>query len=480
MKNQYNQVNMFTIRMTIILAMLISSIHTIAQEQVNLNFIEAVNRVLARNPNLASAEASLEASRANIAIAKSNYLPGLNILGSLSQSKEATFSQTAGVIPSSSALVGASLSQMVYNETYVANTKIQKYLFASDEELYRNTRNTTISAAGMSYIGLLFAIDLLEVQQENILITEQNLLASKDRLEVGSTDMQEVLRWELQFFSDRQAIESQKAAVIIRRGSLNQLLNDPIETKVYPEKMTLKNNGFIFSSEVVAALANDESKALIIRDYMVELGLANSPELASYDQQLLAQDRQLKADKRWAIPTFNFDASTNAKFALNEEDTEATDSDQGFWKFGITMLYPLVDGGANIKRVKQSKIQLSAMELQRNDLRNSIEQSIRASMAVVISDFLNIGFAAEQAEAAHKNYKLVYEAYYVGESSLLDLLDAQNQKLVADISSRVVLYTFFDDLLAVEQEIGFFPFQESEENVKEVIEELERRLLELP
>jgi outer membrane protein len=478
MKQRNNRVKNLCITLTLLLLMLIIATNTIVQGQTNLTFTEAINRVLNENPNLASAEASLEATRYNIAIARANYLPGIDVLGSVSQSKYATFSQTAGIIPSSSAVVGASLSQMIYNEKYLANFKIQKYLLASQEEQFRNTRSSIIAAAGVSYIGLLFAEDLLAVQQENILITEQNLQAARDRQEVGSTNMQEVLRRETQYYSDRQSIESQKAAVIIRRGSLNQLLNIPIESRVDVEKLTLENNGFIFSSKVVASTANNELKALIIRDYLVELGLANSPVLAGIDQQLLAQNRQLEANKRWAIPNFNFSASTDAKFDLNKEDDETMESDKGFWKVGVTMYWPLVDGGANINKVKQSRFQLSALELQKNDIKTSLEQSIRASIAVVISDFLNIGFAEAQADAAQKNYELVDDAYTAGESSLLDLLDAQNQLLGADISSRVALYTFFSDLLAVEQAIGYFHFMEPDENVQAIITELERRLLE--
>ena len=175
--------------------------------------------------------------------------------------------------------------------------------------------------------------------------------------------MQEVLRWKTQMYSDRQTIESQKSAVIIRQGGLNQLLNTPIETKNVLEKLTLEDNGFIFSSSVVASYAADEKKAIIIRDYLVELGLGNSPALASIDQQLLAQNRQLVANKRWAIPNLNASAYGNVKFDLSSEDVAS--SDRGFWKIGLTMNIPIVDGGGNINKVHQSKWQLSSMELQR-------------------------------------------------------------------------------------------------------------------
>ena len=473
MIKRYRQQKSFSVKLACLITLSMMAINLNAQETQGLSYIEAIKQVLEENPNLASAEANLEANQVNIALARANYLPSIDVLGSISQSKTATFSQTAGVIPSSSTLVGASLSQMIYNEQTLANFKIQKYLFASQEEQYRNTRYSTISAAGMSYIGLLFAIDLLEVQKQNFKITEKNLNASLDQLEVGSTGQRPVLRWEAQMYSNEQAVESQKATVIIKRGELNQLRNLPLETSVNPEKLSIEKDGFFFSNEVIAASVKDEDKAIIIRDFLVELGLANSPVLSSIDQQLYAQKRMLKANKRWAIPNFEASAGADAKFDLGSEEAA---EDKAFWKFGLKMHLPLVEGGANIERVKQSRLQISALEMKQNNIRTSIEQSIRASVAIVISDFNNIQSANSQAEAAQQNFDLVYDSYYVGESTLLDLVDAQHIKLVADISLRVTLYTFFSDLLAVEQAIGYFPFLEPEEDVQEIISELERRL----
>ncbi len=479
MRIQYNRLNFYTPWISFLLFIMIMTTVVIAQAQKTLSLTEAINQAIEENPNLASAEANLEASRENIKIAQGNYLPGVNLVGSLSQSKTATFSETAGVIPASSAIVGASLSQMIFNEKYLANHKIQKYLYASQEEQYRVSRYTIISAAGQAYIALLFADDLLDVQQENMLITEQNLQASRDRQEVGSTNLQEVLRWETQLFSNHQAVESQKASVIVSRGGLNQILNVPLETRNEPEKLTISKNGFIFSSNVVADAVNDERKAQIIRDYLVELGLANSPALASNDQQLLAQERQVKSNKRWAIPQLNASAGADAKFAFDEEGADEIGDDFGFWKVGLTMYWPLVKGGANISKVKQSKFQMSALELQRYNLMTSIEQSIRASTAVVMGDFKNIGFAQSQSETAQRNFDLVNDSYLVGESSLLNLLDAQTQKLGADISSRVALYTFFIDLLTLEQAIGYFPFMQPKDEADKIVGELESRLLQV-
>ena len=449
-----------------------------AQENVNLTWAGAINRALTENPNLGSAEASLEASRANIAIARAEYLPGITIAGSVSESKAATFSDSQGILPSSSALVGASLSQMVYNEKFLANHKIQKFLHASQEEQFRNTSYSTISLTGQAYIGLLFANDLLGVQEENLKITEKNLQAAKDRQEVGSTDMQEVLRWATQLYANKQTVTSQKASVVSSRAQLNQILNLPLETIDNLEILTMEKDGFIFSNQAVAALITDEIKARLVRDYLVELGMENSPILASIDQEILAQDRQLKSDQRWAIPSFGFQAGVDAKFAPeNDNSPFPGTNDKDFWKVGLSMAWPLVDGGANINKAKQSKSQMSAIELQKNNVKSSLEQNIRSAVAIIISDFINVDFSNMQAEFAQQNYDLVYDSYLVGESNLLDLLDAQDQKLGADISSRVSLYTFFIDMLIMEQTIGYFPFLKPKDEVATVLNDLENQLL---
>ncbi len=375
-------------------------------------------------------------------------------------------------------MVGASLSQMVYNEKYFANHKIQKYLYASQEQQFRNTSYSTISLAGQAYIGLLFANDILGVQEENLEITEKNLQAAKDRQQVGSTDMQEVLRWATQLYANQQTVTSQKASVVSNRAQLNQVLNLPLETIDNLEVLSMEKDGFIFSNQTVAAFITDEIKARLVRDYLVELGMENSPVLASIDQEILAQDRQLKSNQRWAIPSFNFKAGADAIFAPeNDTSLPPGSNDKDFWKVGLSMAWPLIDGGANINRVRQSKSQMSAIELQKNDIKSSLEQSIRSVVAVIISDFINVGLSNMQAEFAQQNYDLVYDSYLVGESDLLDLLDAQDQKLGADMASRVAIYTFIVDLLVMEQTMGYFPFLKPQEEVNKIITDLETILM---
>ena len=477
MKNKYRFSFLLNSRLGLVF-LLVFAYQVNGQTNTNsLNLNDAVTRVLENNPNLAASQANLEATKSNIAIARGSALPALNLGGTVSQSKYATISESSGVIPSSSAVVGGSLSQMIYNEKYLANLKIQKYLYASEEEQFKSAQYNVIATTGIAYVDLLLAKDVLAVQKENLQITQKNLQGAKDRFAEGNTDKKEVLRWETQMYADLQAIESKKAAVIIRQGGLNQLFNMPLETKEELLKLSIDSDGFLFSSKLVSAKVAEDNGALIIRDYLVALGIANSPVLASIDQQLNAQNRQWQSNKRWALPSLTASAGANAIYDIDNQGPKETEStDKSYWKYGVSMYWPIINGGSNINKAKQSKWQVSALELQKNDIQNSLEQAIRSSAAVVISDYINVSLSKKQAAAAVQNYELVNDAYLAGNSSLLDLLDAQNQRLNAETATKVSFYTFMGDLFTLEQAIGYFPFMDSKENVDKIIHELEVKL----
>ena len=137
------------------ISLLILSCHvTFAQNDQPLTLSSAVNRALRANVNLAAAQADLEANLRQVDITRAGYLPSIDFLGSISESKTASYSESLGVLPSTSGLVGGSLTQMIYNQKTLASHKIQKQIYAGQQEQYRNTRYATISSTSQAYIGV--------------------------------------------------------------------------------------------------------------------------------------------------------------------------------------------------------------------------------------------------------------------------------------------------------------------------------------
>ena len=74
------------------------------------------------------------------------------------------------------------------------------------------------------------------------------------------------------------------------------------------------------------------------------------------------------------------------------------------------------------------------------------------------SSYTSIQYADEAAEAARKNLDVVTENYQRGATDILDLLDAQNAWLVADLNAADAQYQFLIDLLEMERAINRIDF----------------------
>ena len=452
-----------------------------AQNNLFLTWNEAIDQALKENQQLAAAQSNLEVQNLDVKIARANFLPSLHFSGSYlpSQGTKINDWDRLGVGSGTQGLYSAGINQMIYNESFFADHKIQKNLYGSQQEKYRSSQYQIITTAGQAYINVLMAADMFDIQIDNLKLTSKNLQSSKDREAAGVSSHREVLRWETKLYTDEQKVVEKKANVVINRVAFNQILNKPEEDVNMLEKLTIEKNGFIFSNPIIAEAINDENKARIIRDYLVELGLLNYPDLVSMDWEIAANERQLKSYKRWAIPNFSLLAGADELFLIKNDDAgNAQKAGLDFWFVGASVKWNIFKGGSNFSKITQSKWQVKALNSQKNNLAGSIEQYIRSNVATAISFFQKIAFAQAQNITANQNYNEVLDAYYVGETTLLDLLDAQEQKISSDITVKTTMYSFFASLLAVEQAIGYFHFLEPPDSVQTIMIGLENRLTE--
>ncbi|UCC85495.1 MAG: TolC family protein [Gemmatimonadota bacterium] len=75
----------------------------------------------------------------------------------------------------------------------------------------------------------------------------------------------------------------------------------------------------------------------------------------------------------------------------------------------------------------------------------------------------NIGLSRDAADAARNNFELVQDSYSRGAASIIDLLDAQNTALIAELRAANAIYDFLIQLMNVERAAGRFDFFTSAE-----------------
>lgn len=440
-----------------------SACGTLARAQCGeLTLADAVQQALDANQALVAARETLEARHKDIAIARSTMLPAIGggLLGQFS--KDRTFSSSAGVIPERVLKGGAEITQTLYNQSYIDALGAQKHAYESQRHTLEDTRNQTIAEVGQSYVGLLLAEALMMLQEENVTLSEGSLELTEAQESAGEVPYSNVLRMRSQLYGAQQGAVSQKGNVLRSRFGFNQVRNRPAEEVCVLQPLTVDDDGFVFASTIVAEALTDDEGASLVRDFLVELGIDRSPSLRSLDAQIRAEQREMKSSRRWLIPSLDAAAATAGFFKTDGAGSSATQDNEFFWQAGVSLGWNVLDGGAFIATMNQNKLEFWSLRSQRNNLATSLEEDIRGTAATAMASFERIALADLQARAAAENFALVNEAYLDGASTLLDLIDAQDQLITASTSARQALYQFLSDLLSLEQSIAYYPFLEAD------------------
>jgi len=95
-----------------------------------------------------------------------------------------------------------------------------------------------------------------------------------------------------------------------------------------------------------------------------------------------------------------------------------------------------------------------------------LSQRILQSLNNTRASYPAINLSRDAVDAARRNLQLVTDSYVQGIKSIIDLLDAQNQALNAELDAANAVYNFLIDLMGVQRSLGtfvtFYPQEEGD------------------
>ena len=126
------------------------------------------------------------------------------------------------------------------------------------------------------------------------------------------------------------------------------------------------------------------------------------------------------------------------------------------WQLGLALVWPFFEGGLQAARLEQLRAERARLQTQVENLKQRVEQRVRVSLQRTRASRASVGLARTAAEASRKNLDLVTDAYARGALSVLELLDAQNAFVSADLSVVNADFSFMIDLIRSQRAAGFF------------------------
>jgi outer membrane protein TolC len=440
-----------------------------------LSIEKAVDEAIERNLILATAQQAVAAAAEDIALARSELWPqiDLSLLGLQIDRDRA--SQSAGQ-QSEQTLTGlVSLSEILYAEPAWANLTVQKRLQNSREYDRDALKLDIAQETATAYLDVLRAKTFERIQKENLRRTRSNLDLARVRESIGVAGPAEVLRWQSELADNRKTVIDANAARNVTEIALNRLLQRPEEEPFLISEVDLNDPNLLLSQGRLLEYMGNQWDFRVLRTFMVKEGIESAPEISALKEAIAAQQRAAtSAGRSFWLPSFVLVADLAYVFA---REGTGSDFDTGVippelapvfgspedlsWSIGLSANYA-IEGGAKIARRQQAVKSLQELRLRLSSTSELVEERIRSAMHTTGASYAGIEQSRLSADAAEQSRVLVEDAYARGAATILDLLDAQNNALIAELTAANAVYQFLIDLMEVERSIGKLVLRMSE------------------
>ncbi len=154
-------------------------------------------------------------------------------------------------------------------------------------------------------------------------------------------------------------------------------------------------------------------------DELLPEALDARPEIKAIDQRISAQEYTRRANRAGYLPT------VGASGSINGVGPAFHDFDGPAWLAGVTLSWPLFEGGATLASVRQAEAALTGLQADRDALEQQVRFELDQSLAAIASAHASLDAADETLVSAREQQRLAEGRYETGLGSLLELSDAE-------------------------------------------------------
>jgi len=436
------------------------------------NLLEVIGKALKNNLTLQNENKKIELSEQDVKAAKSNYLPTVSIglSGTYTDPRLAknSFGQTSEFQTGGNLIV----QQPIFSEKINANISIQKSLQKAQEEQFNIEELNTIFNISNAYFNLLILKTNVEIQFQNLDLTKKNLQIAQQKFDVGTSGKADLLRFESQRAQNAQSLIEGVSWMEQGVVSLNQLLNNSVQTNIDIEDVQLNEGIFKeYNYDQFASLLDDPRLKEPFIDFLIQEAIQNAPELKALEYNLEAAERTIKLnDVGRFLPTVALQGQYNQVFSRTGEGSVPSSGGSFLnnnYNIGLNVSVPIFGPNqTNINR-RTSVIQKEQLNINRESTELAIAANIKTSVLNLVNQVSNIELSGISEKTAKEALELMQVAYSNGSVNVIQLLDAQNNYLNAQLAHTNAVYNYLVGVLQVERFLGHYFLLNSREGSEE-------------
>jgi outer membrane protein len=332
-----------------------------------------------------------------------------------------------------------SLNQTLFNRDVLLANRTARQIQSQAEQTTSSRKIQVTVEVSKAFYDLLLTRQQQDVLAAQIDRLNRNLRDAQNQFRSGIVDKTDYKRATIAVNNAGAQLRQSQELALAREAVLKNRMGYPVE-----QSLTIAyDNGHL---EAAARL--DTTK---LPDYQQRI-----------EYQLLQTRRKLLSSEidyaRWGLlPTVSAFLNYNLVFQ-NQEFARIYNRSFPNSLFGLTLSYPIYQGGKRRQNIRIAELQLDRSEWDVTGLRNAILAEYTQAMSQYRADWADYLALKDNVELAREVYDVIQLQYKSGVKTYLDVVIAQTDLRTAELNYSNALYQVISSKLDVERALGEVEF----------------------
>lgn len=333
---------------------------------------------------------------------------------------------------------GISFSQVIFDggaNVYNLSSKLAAKN-SSDYALLFSKRDL-IFQVKQAYFDLLKAKMLLEVQQEVVKRSEQQLKIAQSRFELGSASKSDFLKAKVQLGNDELQLVKDENAVQVTKSKLNAVMGQDVD----------------YAFEVQEELG--QTPVSLTYQECLKLTYKNHPLIRQSESDIDAAVSGIRVARAGYLPTVSIGGRRDwSGSAIREVSLSNIRHNRYSWGVGLTVSFNLFEGFQTQNAYLNARNQAKAAKEKLEQTKSTAALEVKQAYLDIEMYSKSILVTQQTVQSAEEDLNLVQEKYRLGAASILELLDAQVSFQTAKSNDVQALFNYNLAVAALEKAIG--------------------------
>jgi len=376
---------------------------------------------LENNPSLSVSKANFKIAEQDVKVARNMQLPDLNISANALYIGDATildkdFSKATKIdMPHFGNTFSLEATQLIWKGNIVRNTIQVKSL---QEELaslshLSNEQNIKLLALGY-YLDLYKLQNQADVYRQNIALAQQRMENINRFYEQGMVTRNDVIRGELQISNLNLTLQVIENNIQILNKQLTVAMGLPQETQIIADDSALREHREMSLLEINQNDVQSHPSLLMAR---------KSVEIYETSEKITKSER---------MPALVAFAGNSLQRPITTS-SPVLDMYSNGWNVGLSLSYDIGSLYKTSKEIRLNKYEVERAEAQAYETEQMIGVAVNAAYIKYKETITQNKTLEKNQELADENYRIMESKYNNQLAILLDMIDASNAKLEAEL-----------------------------------------------